>query len=116
MAIKGETKAKSARATQRSRGTLDGSAGVEFAGGKLTVTGEPAALLQTEYPGIDLRAVCDRAGPDMARFNYPNVDDAMTVLRKWARIASESKPPGKSTSTVTDEMRRIQAIVGANRS
>lgn len=105
LAIKGGVTAKSARAKIRTKGELDGSAGIEFADGKLRVFNGSAAALTADFPGIDLASVCDRAGPDLARMHYPTRDDAMAVLRKWARIifneaASKkpSPPPGATPS------------------
>ena len=69
------------------KGELDGSQGIEFSDGKLTVMNGAAAKLADDFPGIDLAAVCDRAGPEITKMSYPTADDAMTVLRKWARIA-----------------------------
>lgn len=80
------TVAKSARSASRTKGELDGSQGIEFTNGKLTVMNGAAAMLASDYPGIDLEAVCDRAGPEITKMNYPTADDAMTVLRKWSRI------------------------------
>jgi hypothetical protein len=87
--IKQGSVAKSARAIQRVKGELDGSHGIEFLDGKLTVMNGAAAKLAEAFPGIDLDAVCDRAGPDITRMSYPTADDAMAVLRKWGRIIFE---------------------------
>jgi hypothetical protein len=89
--LKQGLKAKSARAVGRSRGELDGSQGIEFSDGKLRVTNGSAAALAEDFPGINLAAVCDRAAPELAKFTYPSKSDAMAVLRKWARIASDNK-------------------------
>jgi hypothetical protein len=93
--IKQGAVAKSARATRRAKGELDGSRGILFESGKLTVANGAAAELRQDFPGIDLAAVCDRAGPGITRMNHPSRDDAMAELRKWARIASESQQARK---------------------
>lgn len=103
--IKGDTRAKSARAISRSRGELDGSRGIAFADGKLTVVNGTAAQLLEDFPGVNLEAVCDRAGPEIAKFGWPSYGDALSVLRKWARIALESKP-SSSGSTPSSSKRK----------
>lgn len=92
--LKGGKVAKGIRSVQRTKGELDGSSGITFADGKLTVVNGSAAALLADFPGLDLRAVCNRAAPDVARMSYPSHDDAMTCLRKWAQIQSEQ--PGKA--------------------
>jgi hypothetical protein len=96
--IKGGKTAKSARAQLRTKGELDGSTGITLENGKLSVTNGSSAALASEFPGIDLAAVCNRAAPELMRQNYPTHDDAMAVLRKWAQIAQEtaSKPTQKA--------------------
>lgn len=84
--VKGGATAKSNRAVAKTTGELDGSGGVLFANGKLTVLNGVRAELMSEYPGIDIDEVCDRAGPDVSKISYPAVDQAKAVLRKWARI------------------------------
>lgn len=91
---------KSMRARQRTKGELDGSEGIDFTNGKLTVVNGSAAGLLADFPGIDLAAVCDRAGPDLTKLRYPTADDAMAVLRKWARIATEDA--GRATHRKAD--------------
>ena len=95
---KGGKTAKSARAQLRTKGELDGSTGITLENGKLSVTNGSSAALASEFPGIDLAAVCNRAAPELMRQNYPTHDDAMAVLRKWAQIAQEtaSKPTQKA--------------------
>jgi hypothetical protein len=87
--IKQGVATKSARAAARVKGELDGSRGIEFSDGKLTVMNGAAAKLSADFPGIDLAAVCDRAGPEITKMSYPTTDDAMSVLRKWARIVMD---------------------------
>lgn len=84
--IKGGAAAKSARAFQRATGELDGSLGVSLINGRLSVANGVRSALQDEFSGIDFAEVCDRAAPEVMRFSYPTVDQAMTVIRKWARI------------------------------
>lgn len=116
LAIKCGTVAKSARAIQRSRGELDGRCGIRFGSGKLEVFNGSAAALFADFPGVDLAEVCDRAGPEVSRLSYPTADDAMAVLRKWARIvkqdmARRSGPEAKQPTT-SDQLRQIRAIAG----
>lgn len=104
--IKGGATAKSTRATRKTKGELDGSGGVLFENGKLTVFNGVRAALTLDYPGIDLQAVCDRAGPEITKLNYPTTSDAVACIRKWASYAAEhasklrtpaGQTPGKPT-------------------
>jgi hypothetical protein len=113
--IKQGVATQSARAAQRSTGSLDGSQGIAFAKGKLTVFNGAAIALSQDFPGINIGEVCDRAGPDVAKLNYPNADDAMAVLRKWARIVSTNKPQGPGGKPAPDAMKQLNAIVGPRR-
>jgi hypothetical protein len=108
-AIKGGTTAKSNRATAKTKGELDGSGGVLFENGKLTVFNGVRAALTQDFPGIDLQTVCDRAGPEITRMNWPTTQDAIACIRKWASIikgdmrqrpsgAGPPKPTGKLTA------------------
>lgn len=90
LAIKGGKVAKSARAIQVAHGELDGARGIVFRGGKLSVSGDAEAELRADFPMIDIAAVANKAGPELRRFARPTYDDAMTVLRKWAQIATEN--------------------------
>jgi hypothetical protein len=94
-ALKGGLVAKSARAGGRTKGELDGSKGIRFADGELTVDDETAARLRDAFPGVDVAAVCDKAGPEVARMSYPTRDCAFTVLRKWARCEAQNAARGK---------------------
>ena len=84
--LKAGAASKRARAMRRRKGELDGSKGIDYSNGKLTVFNGAAAALTADFPGIDIAAVCDRAGPEVARFSYPSADDAMSVLRRHARL------------------------------
>jgi hypothetical protein len=97
--------AKSARAIQRCKGELDGSRGVTFTDGKLEVSNGTRAALEKDFPGVDLSAVCDRAGPEVAKFSYPTVADAVSVIRKWARIAGEDRRPVGAQSAPFEDWR-----------
>lgn len=119
--IKGGTSAKSHRATSRARGELDGSGGVLFVDGKLTVLNGVRAALSNDFPGIDLQAVCDRAGSELTKLNWPTTSDAISCIRKWASYAKEAaatKSRGfhnQHPVAPDDAKRRIAAITG-NRS
>lgn len=95
-AIKGGKVAKSARAEQRTKGELDGSKGITFANGELTVDAETAAKIISKFPGIDVQAACDKAAPDVARMSYPTRDDAAAAIGKWARIEQQIASRGQS--------------------
>ncbi len=87
--IKGGSAAKSNRASVRTKGELDGSGGVLFENGKLSVHNGVHALLTRDFPGIDLQAVCDRAGPEITKLRWPTTEDAVACMRKWASYAVE---------------------------
>lgn len=111
MAIKGGAVAKSARAEQRTKGELDGSAGIRFANGRLEVFNGAAAELAAAFPGVDIAAVCNKAAPDLSRMSYPSRDDALAVLRRHCQFAVErggavpaGGQPRKSALQILDEM------------
>lgn len=90
--VKGDRVAKSARAVQRGRGELDGSRDIAMQDGALAVTGEARRLIAEAFPGVDVDAVADRACPDLRKqFQHPTYDDAMAVMRKWARILKSDR-------------------------
>lgn len=111
--IKQGVTTKSARAGQRSVGSLDGSQGIAFAKGKLTVFNGAAVALAKDFPGINIGEVCNRAGPDIAKLSYPSADDAMAVLRKWAQIVSTNKPQGGQAKS--DPIKQMEILVGGKR-
>lgn len=117
LATKCGTVAKSARAIARTTGALDGSSGIRFQGGKLEVFNGSAADLARDFPGVNLAEVCDRAGPEISRLSYPSSDDAMAVLRKWARIVMQDKAPRQFVAVdgTAEQLRRIKAITGEAR-
>lgn len=96
LAIKHGKVAKSARAETRTKGELDGSKGITFANGELTVDAETAAKIISKFPGIDVQAACDKAAPDVARMSYPTRDDAAAAIGKWARIEQQIASRGQS--------------------
>jgi len=102
LTIKAGKVAKSARAETRTKGELDGSKGISFANGELTVDAETAAKILAKFPGIDVQAACDKAAPEVARMNYPTRDDAAAVIGKWARIELQnaSKSQAKTGEVV----------------
>lgn len=89
--IKGGKVAKSARAIRSAHGELDGSRGIEARDGKLTITGEAAAELETDFPGVSIRTVANKSYPEVRRFKHPSYGDAMAVLRKWAEIEEQNR-------------------------
>lgn len=90
-AIKGGSVAKSGRSVAVTTGELDGSRGIGFRDGKLTIVNGTAAMFADEFPGLDLAAVCNKAGPEIARQSYPTHEFACSVIRKWAQIQIENK-------------------------
>jgi DNA-binding Lrp family transcriptional regulator len=111
LANKGGATAKSARASQRTRGELDGSRGITFTedGEVIVVNGVRTKLLEA-FPKLDIDAVCDRAAPDIAKLSYPRFADAMAALRKWARILS-SNPSTASTKQRDSEDDRFNRLM-----
>ena len=89
--LKGGKVAKSARSTQRTVGELDGSNGITFADGEMTVDAATAAKIRAKFPGVDVVAVCNKAAPEVGRTGYPTRDFAAAVIGKWAQIQIENK-------------------------
>jgi uncharacterized protein YdaU (DUF1376 family) len=122
MKNKGGKVAKSARAVQASTGELDGRRGILFVDGKLTVTGQPREELQSEYPDVDIDAVCVRAAVDLLQWRggFPRYADAMALLRKSADILKsvrygKSQASKKATRSLTpDEQRKHTARILAS--
>lgn len=91
LALKGGKVAKSARAERRTKGELDGSRGITFADGELTVDELTAARIRQRFPGVDVSAACAKAAAEIARMSYPTRDDAAAVIGKWAQITIENR-------------------------
>jgi hypothetical protein len=104
---KGGKVAKSARAVQFTQGELDGSRGIKFEYGKLTVINGALASLQADFPGIDLQAVFNKVAPEIAKNKYPTMELAMTLIRKWSQFAKDDAVKGRrgfaATETNADE-------------
>jgi hypothetical protein len=83
-ALKDGKVAKSARAIHEAIGELDGSRGLDYRDGLLTVTGEALETLERQFPRVDIAAVANKAAPDL-RKSRPTYADCMAVLRKWAQ-------------------------------
>lgn len=84
-------------AALRAMGELDGSRGVLFKDGKLEIINGTAASLLLDFPGVDLAAVCNRAGPEVAKISYPTFERAMPIIRRAAQFALEdAKKSGRS--------------------
>ena len=106
---KGGATAKSGRAVQRTKGELDGSQGVLFDDGKLTLLNGTAAAMAAEFPGVNLEAVANKAAPDIAKLGYPSRADALAVFRKhaqWARERQAAAPAGKPRSAAEGTIAR----------
>jgi hypothetical protein len=95
--IKGASVAKSARSAVVTTGELDGSRGIAFQDGKLAIVNGTAAMFAEEFPGLDILAVCNKAGPEIARQSYPTYEFACSVVRKWAQIQIENKKAEPTT-------------------
>jgi uncharacterized protein YdaU (DUF1376 family) len=76
-------------ALARRMGELDGSRGILFHEGKLEIAGDAADALLTDFPGLDLTAICNRASLDVAKLNSPTFEAGMSALRKAAQYALE---------------------------
>jgi len=104
--VKGPT--KNANSRNRPRGELDGSHGITFAGGKLTVVNGTLASLQAEFPGIDFSSVCNKAAPALAKLSYPTFEHAMATLRQYAQYAADDAakrtPRGKLGGRAVDQI------------
>ena len=114
IAIKGGTVAKSARAKQRTKGELDGSDGVLFDDGKLTLLNGTAAAMAAEFPGINLEAVANKAAPDIAKLGYPSRADALAVFRKhaqWDRERQARPAPAKPVSAAESRLERGKSFL-----
>jgi hypothetical protein len=102
-AIKGGLVAKSARATVRGKGELDGSKGILIDHtGKLNfvncVGSDLLSILMGEFPGVNIEAACNRAGGDLAKLSYPTVQDAMGVIRRHAQFIVDDTAKNKPRS------------------
>jgi hypothetical protein len=104
--VKGPT--KNAGPRNRPKGELDGSHGITFAGGKLTVVNGTLASLQSEFPGIDFSSVCNKAAPALAKLSYPTFEHAMATLRQYAQYAADDAakrtPRGKLGGRAVDQI------------
>lgn len=86
-AIKGGKVAKSNRASIATQGELDGTNGIKFERGKLSVMNGTLAELTADFPGVDLQAVFNKVAPEIAKNKYPTMELAMSLIRKWAQFA-----------------------------
>jgi len=120
--IKQGVATKSARAAQRCTGELDGSRGILFVGGKLSVDGPALDELRADFPGVDINAACNRAGADLAgRRNYPSYDQAMAELRKAAdiirsvrQVKAAAGATEKRSLTREEELDRTEEILASD--
>lgn len=92
--IKGGAVAKSGRAEQKAQGELDGGQGLLIdKTGRLTfVNGVGAQLadqLRSEFPGINIQALANRAAKDIVKGGYPTLMTAMAELRRHAQFMEE---------------------------
>lgn len=111
---KGGSTAKSGRAIQRTKGELDGSQGVLFDDGKLTLLNGTAAAMAAEFPGINLEAVANKAAPDIAKLGYPSRADALAVFRKhaqWDRERQARPAPAKPVSAAESRLERGKSFL-----
>ncbi len=93
-AIKGGKVAKSNRASIATQGELDGTNGIKFERGKLSVMNGTLAELSADFPGIDLQSVFNKVAPEIAKNKYPTMELAMSLIRKWAQFAMDDVAKG----------------------
>jgi|GEM_PF-2705382 len=89
------------KSAPRPKGELDGSRGIAFNDGKLSVMNGAAAALAGDFPDLDIGAVCNSAGPYVAKLRHPRFDDAMALLRRsaqWLRDDAGKRPAGGKPS------------------
>lgn len=92
--------------------------GISIDEGRVTIAGPAAADLGAEFPTVDLAAVADLAGPELARFRAPSPADRLAVVRKWCRIAAERqarrlRPTASAEQPGAD--RETEVVPGWNR-
>jgi len=92
--IKGGKVAKSNRASIATQGELDGTNGIKFERGKLSVMNGTLAELTADFPGVDLQAVFNKVAPEVAKNKYPTMELAMSLIRKWAQFAVDDAAKG----------------------
>jgi hypothetical protein len=109
--IKGGSVAKSGRTAVVTTGELDGSRGIAFRDGKLAIVNGTAAMFSDEFPGLDIAAVCNKAGPEIARQKYPTYEFACSVVRKWAQIQVENKSIKPQGETAAERRARLLAQI-----
>jgi uncharacterized protein YdaU (DUF1376 family) len=71
---------------------LDGSLGLSFRLGKLSI--DDAAIAETfraDFPGIDLVAVCNRAGDELAKGGAQTFERGMAAIRRHAQFAHDDR-------------------------
>jgi hypothetical protein len=114
--IKQGVATKSARATQRGRGELDGTHGVELNDdGKLVVMNGVKAALMRDFPGVNLDSVCNKAVPDIMKLAYPTALDAVGALRKHAQWDLERRQGQGKSQSGSDPIKQMRALVEGKR-
>jgi hypothetical protein len=68
---------------------LDGSQGILFEGGKLSVFNGTATGLAKDFPELDLQAVCNKAAAKIAQMKDPTHLQALTVIRQYCQYSRE---------------------------
>ncbi len=122
--VKGDASAKSARPEAKARGGLDGSQGLLLDGsGRLQfvngVGQQIASELVADFPGVDLKAVCNRAAAEIVKTGWVDAFTAKVILRRHAQFVAEDaeKRPGSARQAKatgeTPEQRRKRLIAEA---
>jgi len=81
--IKGGKVAKSARALRQCTGELDGSQGVTFVDGEITLSREVTAKLKAKFPGVEIDSICIRAAASLAKHR-----GAPGYVQAWTELCS----------------------------
>lgn len=77
---------------------LTGLYGIEFQDGRLRISGGVRDDLQSEFPGVDLDAVCLKAAPKVAASKRPSREFILATIRQYAQFAIEDMAKAKAGS------------------
>lgn len=71
---------------------LDGTMGLSFKLGKLTIDDDKIAeTFRADFPGVDLVAVCNRAGDELAKGGAQTFERGLSAIRRHAQFAYDDK-------------------------
>lgn len=80
---------------------LDGSSGILFEDGKLSVFNGTAVALAKDFPGLDLQAVCNKAAAKISQMKDPTHLQAVAVIRQYCQYAKDDMDRKGSSGTAT---------------